>query len=85
MSPPAKLSSSLNLYQASADADLKILLIQGGWEIRRSFSQMGIYAGDQIRVLCKAPFGGPLVLENRGTKVAVSKQLAEQIRVEAIP
>jgi Fe2+ transport system protein FeoA len=46
---------------------------------------MGIHAGDRIRVLRRAPFGGPLVIDNRGTQVAVGKQLAEKIRVEVLP
>jgi Fe2+ transport system protein FeoA len=46
---------------------------------------MGIQAGDRVRVLWKAPFGGALVIENRGTHLAVSKQLAEKIKVEVLP
>lgn len=81
----AKFDSPLNLYQAGGHATLRILLICGDWGVRRSFNQMGIHAGDRVRVLCKAPFGGPLVIENRGTQVAVSKQLAEKIKVEVLP
>ncbi len=85
MEPSACFDTILNLYQADGHVALRILLISGDWEVRRSFNQIGIHAGDQVRVLCKAPFGGPLVIENRGTKVAMSKQLAEKIRVEIIP
>ena len=84
MSHRAKFDS-LNLYDADRESNLKILSILGGWEIRRSFNQIGIHAGDRIRVLCRAPFGGPLVIDNRGTQVAVSKQLAEKIKVEILP
>jgi len=81
----AKFDSPLNLYAAERQSYLKILAILGGWEIRRSFNQIGIHAGDRIRVVCRAPFGGPLVIDNRGTQVAVSKQLAEKIKVEVLP
>jgi len=74
----------LNLYEAFDHAELKILLITGGWEVRRSFNQIGIQPGDHVRVLRHAPFGGPLVIDNRGTQVAVGKQLAEKIRVEVL-
>ena len=50
----------LNLYEAFDDAELRILLITGGWEVRRSFNQIGIQPGDRVRVLRHAPFGGPL-------------------------
>jgi len=46
---------------------------------------MGIQPGDRVRVLRRAPFGGPLVIDNKGTRVAVGKQLAEKIRVEVLP
>jgi len=81
----AKFDSPVNLYQAVDHAYLKICAIVGGWGIRRSFNQIGIHAGDRIRVLCRAPFGGPLVIDNAGTHVAVSKQLAEKIKVEVLP
>jgi Fe2+ transport system protein FeoA len=81
----AKLDSPVNLYEAEDRALLEIRTILGGWETRRSFNQIGIHAGDRIRVVCRAPFGGPLVIDNRGTHVAVSKQLAEKIKVEVLP
>jgi ferrous iron transport protein A len=74
----------LNLYEACDDADLRILLITGGWDVRRSFNQIGIQPGDRVRVLRHAPFGGPLLIDNQGTHVAVGKQLAEKIRVEVL-
>ena len=85
MSRIANFDPPQNLYEAGEHANLRILLISGGWEIRRSFNQMGIHAGDQVRVLCRAPFGGPLVIENQGARVAVGKQLAEKIKVEVLP
>jgi Fe2+ transport system protein FeoA len=81
----AQFDPTLNLYQADGHTSLKVLSIQGGWRTRRCFNQMGIHAGDRVRILRKAPFGGPLVIENRGTQVAVSKQLAEKIKVEVLP
>ena len=85
MAPDAKFDSPLTLYKVEAPSHLKIQTILGGWETRRSFNQIGIHAGDRIRVVCRAPFGGPLVIDNRGTQVAVSKQLAEKIKVEVLP
>ncbi len=85
MSESANFYSSPNLYEADPQTPLEIRLILGGWEVRRSFHEMGIQAGDQVRVVCRAPFGGPLVIENRGSRVAISKQLAEVIKVEALP
>ena len=85
MRDAANFSSPMNLYEASDHAELKILLITGGWDVRRSFNQIGIQPGDRVRILRRAPFGGPLMIDNQGTHVAVGKQLAEQIRVEVLP
>ena len=81
----AKFDTALSLYQAEGHAALLVLEILGGWETRHSFNQMGIHTGDRIRVLRRAPFGGPLVIDNRGMQVAVGMQLAEKIRVEVLP
>jgi len=85
MRDTAKFGSPINLYDASDHDELRILLITGGWEVRRSFNQIGIQPGDRVRVLRRAPFGGPLEIDNKGTHVAVGKQLAEKIRVEVLP
>jgi ferrous iron transport protein A len=75
----------MNLYEAGDDAELKILLINGGWGVRRHLNQIGIQPGDCVRVLRRAPFGGPLLIDNRGTHVAVGRGMAEKIRVEVLP
>ena len=85
MRDTSTFASPANLYEADDDAELRILLITGGWEVRRSFNQIGIQPGDRVRVLRRAPFGGPLMIDNQGTHVAVGKQLAEKIRVEVLP
>jgi Fe2+ transport system protein FeoA len=85
MSHDAKLDSPLSLYNVEGPSYLKVQTILGGWQIRRSFNQIGIHAGDRIRIVSRAPFGGPLVIDNRGTQVAVSRQLAEKIKVEVLP
>ncbi len=84
MHDAANFDSPMNLYEACDHDELKILLITGGWDVRRSFNQIGIQPGDRVRVLRHAPFGGPLMIDNQGTQVAVGKQLAQQIRVEVL-
>ncbi len=81
----AHFDSSLNLYEAGDHSSLKVLSISGGWDIRRSFNQLGIHAGDHVQILHRAPFGGPLVIENGGSRVAIGKQLAEKIQVQVLP
>ncbi len=79
------MDSAMNLYQARNHSVLRILVISDDWTTRRSLNQIGLYAGDHIHVLRRAPFGGPLIIESRHSRVAISKQLAERIRVEVLP
>jgi len=79
------MDASMNLYQARNHSQLKVLAISDDWTTRRSLNQIGLYAGDRLHVLRKAPFGGPLVVRSHHSQVAISKQLAEEIRVEVIP
>lgn len=79
------MDALMNLYQARKHSSLRILLISDDWTTRRSLNQLGLYAGDRVLVLRRAPFGGPLVIESRNSRVAIGKQLAERIRVEVLP
>jgi len=81
ITPPTSL---LTLDQARAHSTLKITSISGGWGVRQNLNEVGLHVGDSIRILRKAPFGGPLMVVNHGTKVAVGRQLAAKIKVEVI-
>ena len=76
---------ALNLYQARPNSILKLVEIAGGWSVRRSLYQLGIHAGDRVRFLRRAPFGGPVVIRSHGSEVAIGKQLAEKLTVEVMP
>ena len=80
----ASKPSLLTLDQARANSTLKITSISGGWGVRQNLNEVGLHVGDSIRILRKAPFGGPLMVVNHGTKVALGRQLAEMIKVEVI-
>jgi DtxR family Mn-dependent transcriptional regulator len=84
MSKARESDSLLNLCQADGHVALRIRSISGGWGARRNLNQMGLHVGDVVSVVHRAPFGGPLVIESRGSRVAVGRQLAEKIQVEVI-
>ena len=77
-------TSLLTLDQARTNSTLKITSIAGGWGVRQNLNEIGLHVGDSIRILRKAPFGGPLMIANHGTRVAVGRRLAEKIKVEVI-
>jgi Fe2+ transport system protein FeoA len=79
-----KFEPPLTLYHAERRSALRIRAISGGWGARRNLNQIGLHVGDVVSVVHRAPFGGPLVIENRGSRVAVGRQLAEKVQVEVI-
>jgi DtxR family Mn-dependent transcriptional regulator len=85
MSKAGTPDSLLSLYQADGHVALRIRAIAGGWGARRNLNQMGLHVGDVVSILHRAPLGGPLVIESRGSRVAVGRQMAEKIQVEVIP
>ena len=80
----AQLDATVNLYQAQNHSVLKLIAISGGWGARRNLNQLGLHVGDEVVILRRAPLGGPLVIENRGMRVAVGRRLAEKIEVEIL-
>ena len=74
----------MTLDQARNHSVLRILVISDDWTTRRSLNQLGLYAGERVHVVRRAPFGGPLVIESRNSRVAIGRQLAKRIRVEVI-
>ncbi len=81
----ARLDTPMNLYQARNLSELRISLISGGWGVRRNLNQLGLHVGDKVSVIRKAPFGGPLVVESRGHRLAIGRRLAEKIGVDVLP
>jgi len=52
--------------------------------IQRTMLQYGLFPGDVARVVRKAPFNGPLLLEVGGREIALGRRIAEKIFVEKI-
>ena len=78
------MNAAMNLYQAEDHSVLKLVAISGGWGARRNLNQLGLHVGDEVVILRRAPLGGPLVVENRGMRVAIGRRLAEKIEVEIL-
>ncbi len=57
--------------------------IDGGMRVRSHLNTLGIHVGDAIRVVERAPFRGPVLVEVHGTRVALGRGVAKKVRVEA--
>lgn len=84
MSDTAGQKVPLVLHRMREGAVLKILSISRSRGIRQQLAQMGIQVGDIVHVKRCVPFGGTILIESRGTSLALSKEFAEKIRVELL-
>lgn len=75
----------MTLYDAVEEARVKIVEIQGNWTARHQLRELGLHVGDSVRVLRRAPLGGPVAVRNRHTVLAVGRQIARNIKVELVP
>jgi len=74
----------MTLYDATTEAQVKLLRIQGGWSARQRLRELGLHVGDAVRVLHRGPFGGAMAIRCRGTLIAIGRHLANSILVETI-
>ncbi len=61
-----------------------VISIVGGMGIQRRLNQMGLHVGDRVRVVEKAPFGGPVVVEVHGSEFVLGRGVAAKIMVDEI-
>jgi Fe2+ transport system protein FeoA len=72
----------MTLVEMNEGAKAKIVAIGGGRSARQQLRELGLFPGDTIRVLRHAAFGGPLLVECRGTQIAIGRGIAEKVTVE---
>jgi Fe2+ transport system protein FeoA len=72
----------MTLVDITEGGNAKIVSIGGGRTARQQLRELGLFPGDTIRVVRYASFGGPLLVECRGTQVAIGRGIAEKVMVE---
>ena len=72
----------MTLAELSADQSAKIVSIGGGSNTQQQLRELGLYPGDTVRVIRHAAFQGPLLVETRGTQIAIGRAIAEQVVIE---
>jgi len=60
----------------------RVILIDGGQKVRSYLNTLGIHIGDWLKVVQRAPFRGPVLVEIHGTRVALGRGIAKKIRVD---
>jgi ferrous iron transport protein A len=70
------------LLQISPGFTVRVIDVEGGKNLRSKLKQYGIYPGDCLRLLRKAPLGGPLLVECNEREIALGRGIADKIIVE---
>ena len=70
------------LLQISPGASVRVIDFDGGINLRSKLTQYGIYPGDCLRLLRKAPLGGPLLVACNDREIALGRGVADKIIVE---
>ncbi len=72
----------MTLYDADEKTVAKLVAIRGGWGAKQRLREMGVQVGDVVKILNRAPFGGPLAIQSGETVIAIGRHLARRIQVE---
>lgn len=72
----------IRLLDVQPGHSVRILEFTGGQGLHRKLTQFGIYPGDCLRMVRKAPLGGPLLVICNEREIALGRGIAEKIIVE---
>jgi len=61
---------------------LRVVFIEGGHGVRSHLNTLGIHIGDWVKVVERAPFRGPILIQVNGTRLALGRGVASRVRVE---
>lgn len=74
--------SNLPLADAPEGCPLRVIGVELPPSIARRFSALGIYAGAELQLIRRAPFGGPIHLRLVSGELAIRREQAAHILVE---
>ena len=72
----------IRLLQISPGTSVRVIDFDGGISLRSKLTQYGIHPGDCLRVLRRAPMGGPILVECNQREIALGRGVADKIFVE---
>lgn len=72
----------MTLENAHLQQPARVLELSGGMGVRSHLNTLGIHVGDTVRVVERAPFKGPVLIEVHGTRVALGRGVARKVRVD---
>ena len=74
---PASPSSGLPVSMARVGEAGTIVSVSGKEEVRRYLAELGFTPGTQVKAVCQA--GGNMILDVKGSKIAIDRHMANKI------
>ncbi|HHD82675.1 MAG TPA: ferrous iron transport protein A [Bacteroidetes bacterium] len=72
------------LSEAEIGKEYRVIELRGGLNFQRRITAMGLYMGAIVKIVRKAPFRGPLLVDINSSVVAVGRNIALKIFVEEV-
>lgn len=74
----------MSLLHLSSDKKARIIGIQGGKGIQSKLQVMGVREGQEIKIVSKQPFRGPITIKVCGSQMTLGRGMAKKILVEDV-
>ena len=71
------------LLEIQPGNSVRVIDFDGGINLRSKLTQYGIHPGDCLRLLRRAPLGGPLLVACNEREIALGRGVADKIIVES--
>ena len=73
----------MRLVEVEPNHTVRVISFDGEM-LKTKLTQFGVYPGDSLRILRRAPFKGPILVEVGGREVALGRGVAAKIIVEEV-
>jgi len=74
--------TAMRLVDVEPGRKVRVLRFEGGRGLGTKLAGHGLYPGDMLRVMRRAPLGGPILIEVGGREIALGRGVAARIVVE---
>lgn len=75
---------NISLLDLSTNKKAKITSISGGHGFQRKLQVLGIREGQEIKIVSRQPFRGPITIKVCGSQMTLGRGMARKILVEEI-
>lgn len=72
----------MSLLDVETGQCVRVIRLEGGSGLADKLTQHGLFPGDYVQVVRRAPLGGPVLVAVHGREIALGRGVAQKIVVE---